>query len=148
LPPGLQHYWKADFDAELSDEAIAIHAAYGPNVPNFMSLMHLYPLDGAVHEVARDATAFNYRDVKFAHIIAGIDRDPANMPAHREWVRDYWSALHPYSAGGAYVNFLMDEGQDRAQAAYRGNYARLTEMKRKYDPANLFHMNQNVRPTA
>ncbi|HEU5432980.1 MAG TPA: FAD-binding oxidoreductase [Thermomicrobiales bacterium] len=148
LPPGLQHYWKADFDAELSDKAIATHAEYGPETPNFMSLMHLYPLDGAVHDVARDDTAFNYRDVNFTHIIAGIDTEPANMPAHREWVREYWSALHPQSAGGAYVNFLMDEGQDRAQAAYRGNYARLTEVKRRYDPNNLFHMNQNIRPGA
>jgi len=110
--------------------------------------MHLYPLDGAVQDVARDATAFNYRDVKFTHIVAGVDSTPANMPAHREWVRDYWSALRPHSAGGAYVNFLMEEGQDRAAAAYRGNYPRLTELKRKYDPNNLFHMNQNIRPGA
>jgi UDP-N-acetylenolpyruvoylglucosamine reductase len=148
LPPGLQHYWKADFDAELSDEAIAVHAEYGPDVPNFMSLMHLYPLDGAVHDVARDDTAFSYRDVKFSHIIAGIDPDPAAMPAHRDWVRAYWSALRPFSAGGAYVNFLMEEGQDRAQAAYRDNYPRLTDLKRTYDPTNLFHMNQNIRPGA
>ena len=145
LPPGLQHYWKADFDHELTDEAIAIHAEYGPQVPNFLSLMHLYPLDGAVQDVASDATAFSYRDVEFTHIIAGIDSDPANMPAHRAWVRDYWSALHPHSAGGAYVNFLMDEGQDRIRATYRDNYARLVEAKRKYDSDNLFRMNQNIR---
>lgn len=144
LPAGLHHYWKADFVNELSDEAIGVHAEYGPRVPNFMSLMHLYPLDGAVHDVPTDATAFSHRDVQFVHIIAGVDSEAANMPAHRDWVRSYWSALRPYSAGGTYVNFLMDEGQDRIRATYRDNYLRLTEIKRAYDPTNLFHMNQNI----
>ncbi len=146
LPPGLQHYWKADFVKELTDEAIAIHAEHGARVPNFLSLMHLYPLDGAVHHVASDATAFAYRDVRFVHIIAGIDTEPAAMPAHIDWVRDYWSALHPHSAGGAYVNFLMEEGQDRIKATYRGNYPRLVDAKRRWDPSNVFRMNQNIRP--
>ncbi len=144
LPPGLHHYWKADFDADLSDEAIAIHHEHGSKVPNFLSLMHLYPLDGAVHDLANDATAFSYRDVRFAHIIAGIDTDPANMPAHRDWVRAYWSALHPHSAGGAYVNFLMEEGQDRIKTTYRANYPRLVDIKRTWDPNNLLHVNQNI----
>jgi len=146
LPPGMQHYWKADFDTELADEAIAAHAEYGPKVPNFMSLMHLYPLDGAVQRVAPDGTAFSYRDVSFCHIIAGVDPDPAAMPAHTAWVRDYWAALHPYSAGGAYVNFLMDEGQERVKTTYRDNYPRLAALKAAYDPTNFFHVNQNIRP--
>ncbi len=146
LPHGLQHYWKADFETELTDEAIAIHVREGAKIGNFTSLMHLYPLDGAVQDVANNATAFAHRDVKFVHIIAGIDSDPANMPAHTAWVRDYWAALHPYSAGGAYVNFLMDEGQDRIKATYRDNYARLVDTKRTWDPANFFHVNQNIRP--
>jgi hypothetical protein len=146
LPAGLQHYWKADFDRELTDAAIAVHEEYGPRVPNFLSLMHLYPLNGAVQNVAAGDTAFSYRDVKFVHIIAGIDTEAANMPAHTAWVRDYWSALRPHSAGGAYVNFLMDEGQDRIKATYRDNYARLAATKRTWDPNNLFRMNQNVVP--
>ena len=148
LPPGLQHYWKADFVAELTEAAIAVHTEHGPRVPNFQSLMHLYPLDGAVRQVAWDTTAFSHRDVRFVHIVAGIDTDPANMPAHTAWVRDYWAALHPHSAGGAYVNFLMDEGEDRVKATYRENYARLARVKRRYDPNNLFRLNQNIRPTA
>jgi FAD/FMN-containing dehydrogenase len=144
LPAGLQHYWKADFDNELTDEAIRIHAEYGARVPNFMSLMHLYPLDGAVQDVPKDGTAFSHRDVKFAHIIAGIDSEPANMPAHRDWVRSYWSALHTESAGGAYLNFLMDEGRDRIRATYRDNYSRLLDLKRTYDPDNTFRINQNI----
>lgn len=146
LPHGLNHYWKADFVRELSDDAIDIHARFGPEVPNFLSLMHLYPLDGAVQQIDKDATAFTYRDVEFTHIIAGIDMDAANMPARTAWVRDYWAALHPYSAGGAYINFLMDEGQDRIKTTYLENYPRLVETKRRWDPENLFHMNQNIRP--
>jgi FAD/FMN-containing dehydrogenase len=146
LPSGLQHYWKADFVNELTDEAIAVHQEYGPRVPNFLSQMHLYPLDGAVQQVGNDETAYSYRDARFVHIIAGVDPDPAAMPAHTAWVRDYWSALHPLSAGGGYVNFLMDEGEDRVKATYRENYERLAALKDKYDPANLFHMNQNIKP--
>src|SRR5918912_168668 len=99
LPPGLQHYWKADFVEELTDEAIAVHLRYGPRVPNFMSLMHLYPLDAAVQRVDRHETAYSYRDARFVHIIGGIDSDPADVPTHIEWVGNYWSALHPLSAG-------------------------------------------------
>jgi len=146
LPHGLHHYWKADFVDELTDEAIAIHAQHGPEVPNFLSLMHIYPLDGAVHDVDSDATAFSHRHVKFAHIIAGIDADGGNLPAHRDWVRDYWSALHPHSSEAGYVNFLMDEGQDRIRATYGDNYQRLAGIKAKWDPDNLFHMNQNIQP--
>jgi FAD/FMN-containing dehydrogenase len=146
LPYGLQHYWKADYDPELSDEAISVHANYGPNVPNFFSLMHLYPLDGAIQDVPSSAMAYAQRDAEFIHIIAGIDSDPANMPANTQWVRNYWSELHPYSSGAAYVNFLMDEGQDRVRATYRGNYPRLVEEKRAWDPQNLFHVNQNIKP--
>lgn len=146
LPYGLQHYWKADYDPELSDEAIAIHAQYGPFVPNFFSLMHLYPLDGAIQDVPSSAMAYAQRDAQFIHIIAGIDSDPANMPANTQWVRNYWSELHPFSTGAAYVNFLMDEGQDRIKATYRANYPRLVEEKRTWDPQNLFHVNQNIKP--
>jgi FAD/FMN-containing dehydrogenase len=146
LPPGLQHYWKADFDQELSDEAIDVHVEFGPQVPNFMSLMHLYPLGGAVQDVGPEETAFSHRDARFVHIIAGIDTDAAAMPAHTAWVRDYWGGLHPHSAGGAYVNFLMDEGQDRIRATYRDNYARLAAVKAAVDPGNLFRVNQNIRP--
>ena len=126
-PARLAALLEGRFDRELSDEAIAVHVEHGPQVPNFFSLMHLYPLDGAVSRVSRDATAFSYRDVQFAHIIAGIDSDPDEHARAHAWVRNYWSALHPYSAGGAYVNFLMDEGQERIKATYRDNYPRLAE---------------------
>jgi FAD/FMN-containing dehydrogenase len=148
LPPGLQHYWKADFVNELTDEVIAEHVKFGPRIPTLNSAMHIYPMDGAVHDVASGATAFAYRDVRYTHILAAVSPDPAPMPEYREWVRDYWSALHPHSAGGAYVNFLMDEGEERIASSYTDNYQRLSAIKAKYDPNNLFRINQNIKPAA
>jgi FAD/FMN-containing dehydrogenase len=148
VPPGLQHYWKADFVHDLRDEAIAAHVKFGPQVPTVNSVVHIYPLDGAIHDTPADATAFAYRDVKFTHILGAIGPDPKAMPSYRDWVRSYYDALHPYSAGGAYVNFLGDEGDERIAASYSGNLTRLRTVKRLYDPENLFHINQNIKPAA
>ena len=145
-PHGHQHYWKADFVAELTDEVIATHARFGPTIPNPMSITHIYPMNGAIQDVAVDATAFSYRDVNFVHVIGGVDPDPALLPARRDWARNYWSALHPHSAQGAYVNFMMDEGEDRIRATYRDNYQRLAQTKGKWDPQNVFRLNQNIGP--
>jgi hypothetical protein len=145
-PPGDQWYWRADFVKELSDEAIRRHVEHGSALPSQQSTMHLYPINGAVHRVRSDETAFSYRDAKYAEVIVGVDPDPANNDAIISWCKRYWEALHPYSMGGAYVNFMMDEGQERVQATYQDNYARLVEVKTKYDPTNLFHVNQNIRP--
>jgi FAD/FMN-containing dehydrogenase len=147
-PAGLQWYWRADFFNEISDAAIDVHLKYGNELPTGHSTMHLYPIDGAVSRVAEDATAFAYRDGGWAGVIVGVDPDPANAPRISQWARDYWQALHPTSAGGAYVNFLMNEGQDRVMASYRGNYQRLAELKRRYDPDNVFHINQNIQPAS
>ena len=147
-PPGLQWYWKADFFNEVNDEAIALHLKFGSNLPSELCTMHLYPINGAVQRVDRTATAFSYRDVTFAQVIVGVDSDPANVDQVTQWARQYWAALHPHSAGGAYVNMMMEEGQDRVEAAYRDNYRRLVAVKNKYDPDNLFHINQNIKPDA
>jgi hypothetical protein len=146
LPHGLYHYWKGDFVREISEPLIAEHVRFGPQIPTINSAVHIYPLDGAVHDVAADATAFAYRDVKFVHVLAAVSPTRSPIEQYREWVRSYWSALHPHSAGGNYVNFLMDEGEERIASSYRGNYARLLAIKKKYDPANLFRLNQNIRP--
>ena len=149
LPPGLQHYWKADFFTELSDGAIEAHVKHGPDVPTVQATMHIYTIDGAPQRVGPEEMAFNYRDAAFNVVIAGMWPDPADNEKNIQWVRDYFEALHPHSAGGAYVNFMTaDEGQERIAASYRGNYQRLAEIKRKYDPGNLFRVNQNIRPTA
>ena len=146
--PGLQWYWRADNFTELSDEAIASHLEHGPKLPSMLSTMHLYPVNGASRRIGKNDTAYSFREALFAEVIVGVDPDPANAPAITNWCKDYWEALHPYSAGGAYVNFMMDEGQDRVQATYRDNYQRLAEIKKKYDPTNFFRVNQNIRPAA
>ncbi len=146
MPPGLNWYWKADFVNELSDEAIAEHLKYGPAMPTMLSTMHLYPINGAASRVSNTDTAWNYRSATWAMVIAGIDPDPANNDKITKWAKDYWEALHPYSAGGAYVNFMMEEGEDRVKATYGGNYEKLAAVKAKYDPGNLFRVNQNIKP--
>lgn len=108
--------------------------------------MHLYPINGAVHKVDRNDTAFSFRDVTWSRVIVGVDEDPDNAGRITRWAREYWQALHPLSAGGGYVNFMMEEGQDRIRATYRDNYQRLVEVKNSYDPHNLFHINQNIKP--
>lgn len=145
-PAGLQWYWKADFVSDLSEKAIDLHIKYAQQLPSMHSTMHLYPINGAAHRAGCGDTAFSYRDASFASVIVGVDPDPANNDRIVQWARDYWLALHPYSAGGGYINMMMDEGNDNVMASYRDNYARLAQIKRKYDPANLFRVNQNIRP--
>lgn len=146
-PPGLQWYWRADFFDQLSDEAVKAHVEHGSRMPTLHSTMHLYPIDGAAHQVGNHDTAFSYRDARWAEVIVGVDPDPANNDRIISWTKEYWEALHPHSAGGAYVNFLMDEGADRVKATYRDNYERLARIKAEYDPDNLFRVNQNIQPS-
>ena len=145
-PPGLQHYWKANFVTELTDKAIAAHVEHGSKVPVVTSTMHIYPINGAAHDVAADATAFAYRGANFATVIAGMWPDPADSDANIGWVRSYYDATAPESEQGGYINFMSGDDQERIKANYRGNYERLVDVKRKYDPNNLFHVNQNIRP--
>jgi FAD/FMN-containing dehydrogenase len=145
-PPGDQWYWRADFVKEVPDAAAELHAKFGAEMPTMKSTMHLYPVDGAAHDVSPSETAWSYRDARWGAVYAGVDPDPANVDLIRRWSIDYFEALHPYSAGGAYVNMMMDEGQERVRASYRDNYDRLTRIKATYDPDNLFRVNQNIEP--
>jgi hypothetical protein len=145
-PPGLQMYWKAEFFNELNDGAIAGHLEHAPKMPTMLSTMHLYPVNGAAHRVGAADTAWGYRDAIWSEVIVGVDPDPSNRELISDWAKDYWKTLHPFGAGGAYVNFMMDEGEDRVRATYRGNYERLAAVKAKYDPENFFRVNQNIRP--
>jgi len=147
-PAGLQWYWRSDFFREISDEAIDVHCKYGALLPTGHSTMHLYPVDGAAARVDSTATAFAYRDGGWSSVIVGVDPDPANNQAITKWTRDYWDELHPMSAGSAYVNFLMEEGEDRVRASYGPNYERLAGIKAHYDPQNVLRVNQNIRPAA
>jgi hypothetical protein len=146
VPAGLQHYWKANFVDELSDEAIAAHAKHGPDVPAVNSTVHIYPINGAVQDVASDATAFAYREANFATVIAGMWPEPSQNEANIAWVRRYYEATAPLSEEGGYVNFMAADDQERIRASYGANYERLVSVKRTYDPDNLFHLNQNIKP--
>jgi FAD binding domain/Berberine and berberine like len=149
FPKGLQWYWKGDFVKSLSDEAIDLHIAEAAKAPTELCLMHLYPIDGAVRRVARDATAWGARDASFSMVIAGISPEPRDAEALKSWGRAYWKAVHPYNMGGGYVNFMFDDEADgRVQAAYGDNYGRLAVAKMKYDPNNLFRVNQNIAPAS
>jgi hypothetical protein len=146
VPPGLQHYWKANFVKELTDDAIEAHLRHGPDVPAVNSTMHIYPIDGAVHRVDPDATAFAHRDANFATVIAGMWPDPADNDANVRWVKDYYAATAPHSEEGGYINFMAGDDQDRVRANFGRHYDRLVGVKRTYDPGNLFHLNQNIAP--
>jgi FAD/FMN-containing dehydrogenase len=146
VPAGLQHYWKANFVKELTDEAIAAHLEHGPKIPVVNSTVHIYPINGAVQDVAPDATAFAYRDANFATVIAGMWPDPADNDANIAWVRGFYEATAPLSEEGGYINFMAEDDRDRIRVNYKGNYDRLVETKRKYDPDNTFRINQNIRP--
>jgi hypothetical protein len=146
--PGLQWYWRADNFTGLSDAAIAKHVEHGSKLPTMLSTMHLYPVNGAAQRVGKNDTAYSFREALFAEVIVGVDPDPANAAKITEWCKNYYDALHPCAAGGAYINFMMDEGQERVQASFRDNYGRLAASKKKYDPTNFFSVNQNIKPAA
>jgi hypothetical protein len=147
-PAGDQWYWRAAFVKTVPDEAIDVHARFGASMPTLQSTMHMYVIDGAAHDVGSEETAWSYRDARWSCVFAGVDPDPANAERIRRWSIDYHDALQPYTAGGAYVNMMMEEGQERVRASYRDNYERLARVKAVYDPENTFRVNQNIRPAA
>jgi FAD/FMN-containing dehydrogenase len=144
-PKGLQWYWKGDFVKDLSDAAIETHIAHAGKM-NPYSLMHLYPIDGAVHQRAPGDTAWSMRDATWSMVIAGIDPDPAGASAIRDWARDYWAGIHPHNLQGGYPNFMMADEGERLKATFGPNFGRLQAIKTKYDPQNLFRMNHNIVP--
>ncbi|MFL0352604.1 FAD-binding oxidoreductase [Xanthomarina sp. GH4-25] len=146
FPSGMQWYWRADFFNNLTPQISAQHLKYGSAIPTVLSQMHLYPISGAASRVGAEDTPWAYRDAKYAGVYVGVDPNPDNATLITNWCKDYFNALHPYSAGGAYSNFMMDEGQERVQASYKHNYDRLVKIKGIYDPENLFRVNQNIKP--
>ncbi|MFT6995102.1 MAG: hypothetical protein ACJA1P_001843 [Maribacter sp.] len=146
LPHGLQWYWRADFFKELGPEVRAKHLKFGSSIPTLLSQMHLYPISGAASRVGPEDTPWAYRNAAYAGVIVGVDPNPKNADKITNWCKDYWQALHPYSSGGAYSNFLMDEGQERVKTSYKYNYDRLVKIKKIYDSDNLFRVNQNIKP--
>jgi FAD/FMN-containing dehydrogenase len=144
-PPGYQWYWKGGFVKDLTDKAIAEHVRFG-EVPTSHSTMHLYPVDGAAHKVKKDETAWDKRNAIWSMVIVGVDPSPEKKELLKNWARKYGEAMHPHSLGGSsYINFMMEEGQERIEATYGENYKRLQQVKAKYDPDNFFHVNQNIK---
>jgi hypothetical protein len=149
FPKGLQWYWKGDFVKTLPDEAIDAHIAHAAQAPTPFCLMHLYPIDGAVRRVAKNATPWGARDASWSMVIAGISPDAKDAEALKRWGRAYWKAIHPFNMEGGYVNFMdTDEADNRVELSYGDNYKRLAAIKAKYDPDNLFRVNQNIKPKA
>jgi hypothetical protein len=146
--PGLQWYWKADFVKELPNEAIALHLKHAAELPTLHSTMHLYPINGRARKAGNQDTPWRFRDALWSEVIVGVDPDPAGRERITNWAREYWQDLHPFAAGGAYINFMMEEGTDRIRATYGDNYERLCAVKGKYDPNNFFRVNQNIPPVA
>jgi hypothetical protein len=146
LPKGMQWYWKGDFVQELPDRAIELHVEHTRKAPTELSITHIYPIDGVVHKVGRQETAWNCRDANWSMVICGIDPNPANAPALKAWAKAYWDAVHPHNLGAGYLNFNMEEGEERIRATYGDNYDRLASIKKKYDPTNFFRVNQNIKP--
>jgi FAD/FMN-containing dehydrogenase len=152
FPPGLQHYWKSNFLKGLDDKAIEIIVDHVRNAPSPNSAVAIEQFCGAVSRVGMDDTAFNHRNARYNLLIVGMWPDPAAKDENVKWVRDLWDAMEPYSSGGVYVNYLIqeaDEGAERVKAAYGPEkYERLVALKNKYDPTNLFRLNQNIKPTS
>lgn len=146
FPKGMRSYWKGSYVRELTDAAIEQHVIHGPKVPSASATMHLYPINGAAGRVGASETAFAYRGATFAPVIVAAWEDPAQDGERIKWVRDYYDATAPHSEAGGYVNFMSDDDQGRVEDNYGGNYGRLVDVKRTYDPDNLFHHNQNIAP--
>ena len=146
FPKGMRSYWKGSYVTELTDAAIEQHLIHGPKAPGVSATMHLYPINGAAGRVGPDETAFAYRGATFAPVFVAAWQDAADDQDRIKWVRDYYQAVAPHSEPGGYINFMSDDDQSRIQDNYRGNYKRLVDVKRAYDPDNLFHHNQNIKP--
>ena len=146
FPKGIRQYWKGNFVKDLTDEAIAAHVEHGAKTPTVSSTMHLYPIDGACQRVGADETAFGHRDANFSMVVVSAWEDPADDEANTHWVRQYSDAIAPHSEPGGYINFMAADDDDRVPANYGDNYARLVDVKRAYDPDNLFRINQNIQP--
>ena len=148
FPPGRLNYWKSGLTARLTDEVIETTVEYAQKMPSPFTVVLFAELHGAYSRVGKTETAYFHRDLQYDAIILSGWTNPADTQRNIEWTRELFGAWEPHLARAAYVNDLGDEGEERARSAYGDNYARLAVLKAKYDPTNLFRMNQNIRPTA
>ncbi len=146
LTSGARNYWKSHNFTELSDGAIDTMIEYASKLPSPQCEIFLALLSGAANRVAPDAMAYGNRDTKFVLNVHGRWDNAADDKRCIDWARAFFHASAPYASGSAYVNFMTEEEGDRVAAAYGANYNRLAQIKTKYDPENLFHLNQNIKP--
>ena len=149
-PPGLRNYWKSSFLERLPDDALEALVACRASMPSPNSKLFIECLGGAIARIGRDETAFAHRDVPYNFLILGAWENAEDDETNIAWARETWQALQPYASAGVYVNYLgqeADEGAERVRASYgHAQYDRLVALKTKYDPNNLFRMNQNIKP--
>ena len=147
-PHGFQNYWKSNFLEDLSDDAIDTITTYSTTIPSPRTTVIIEHDGGAANYVSKDETAFNHRDESYNLLITSLWADPAESETNIQWTREFWEAMQSFTPGAVYVNYLGAEGEDRIKAAYGANYERLVDLKNKYDPTNLFRLNQNIKPDA
>lgn len=146
FPHGWWYYMRACDVAELTDDVIDVTVEHSMRIESQRTAFPIWNLGGAMTQVAEDETAFHGRHARYAFNITAATETEAGFDAERDWVRSFWSALEPHHTS-VYVNFLMDEGEERIRQAYGAEkYERLKALKRRYDPENLFHLNQNIPP--
>ncbi|MEU9656077.1 FAD-binding oxidoreductase [Streptomyces chartreusis] len=146
VPAGLYHYWKGSFTQSLPDGVVDTLVEYGATTPSIQSVTVIFPIDGACHRVGPEETAFSYRDADYAIALSPTLATREDCEAQKDWVRAFHRGLEPHSLEGGYVNFMDADDQDRVRANYRTNYDRLRDLKRRYDPGNLFRLNHNIAP--
>ena len=146
LHKGIYSYAKSDYFDHIPPAMVDDMIEWAERKPAPLSMTHLNHFGGAMGRVANDRTPFAHRDATFAFSQDAFWETPTQTDANVQWVKDYWQAMRAYSPRGAYVNFMADEGEDRVRESYRDNYDRLVQIKRKYDPVNLFRLNQNIKP--
>ncbi|MCE0485843.1 FAD-binding oxidoreductase [Ornithinimicrobium sediminis] len=147
FPHGWWYYFRSCDVDELTDDVIDVMAEHGRRIVSPVTSVALWQMGGTLARVDEGATAFSGRGAGFTFNINGNSKGPDGFDAERRWARDYWSALAPHHSG-VYVNFLMDEGQDRVRQAYGpAKFERLRALKRRYDPDNVFRLNQNIQPS-
>ena len=146
-PRGLHNYWKSGFLKDLSDAAIDTVVRFYESVPSPLTTVVLEHNGGAMGRVGEDETAFGHRNQPYNFLVTSVWSDPAETDANVRWTRELWEAMQPFLTGSVYVNYLGEEGEDRVRAAYTPEkYERLVALKTRYDPTNLFRLNQNIKP--
>jgi hypothetical protein len=147
-PRGIRSYWKSEYLADIPNDFVKVVTEYADKAPSPFTAIHLQHLGGAIQRKSADETAFTHRQARYVMNIIGEWQEAGQDAQNTAWVRGLWQAVQPFAAGGVYLNFMdNNEGEARIRAAYgETKFARLAELKKKYDPGNLFRLNQNIPP--